>query len=285
MEEHFSYRDSDVLASTRVGEFLQDQVELSGRNTFLFCSDGKMTLEHDGQSLEVSRDRIFFCPPGARLSECMFAPDFRGMLFSVSDRSLQQFLRQWMGLWNQAVYVERMYCVEVSDVDRPLLSALVTTLSRILSLGDDAYPQEYRKDLVYSTLRNFLVGVCCMVGRMRDSSHPVASGSDLFQRFLALLDNTPVKRHPVEWYAERLSTSTKTLGLACREHSCKSAMQWIREYTLSDVRHYLRSTDIPIKEVSMMLGFPNTSFFGQYVKEHLGTTPLGYRQGSGKKCE
>ena len=31
------------------------------------------------------------------------------------------------------------------------------------------------------------------------------------------------------------------------------------------------------KEISFLLGFPNTSFFGKYVKEHFGMTPMEYR--------
>ena len=33
-----------------------------------------------------------------------------------------------------------------------------------------------------------------------------------------------------------------------------------------------------IKEVSHQLGFPNTSFFGKYVKEHFGMTPIQFRR-------
>ena len=38
-----------------------------------------------------------------------------------------------------------------------------------------------------------------------------------------------------------------------------------------------------IKEVSCILGFSNTSFFGKYVREHLHTSPLKYRESVRKK--
>ncbi len=46
---------------------------------------------------------------------------------------------------------------------------------------------------------------------------------------------------------------------------------------MSDITYFLRNTDLSIKEICAKLGFPNPSFFGKYVKEHFGCTPLEYR--------
>ena len=78
-------------------------------------------------------------------------------------------------------------------------------------------------------------------------------------------------------YARELYVTPKYLSLVCKQHSGKTALQWIEEYTLADVDYYLRSTDRSIKEVVNLLGFPNASFFGKYVKEHLGVSPMVYR--------
>nr|WP_314996334.1 helix-turn-helix domain-containing protein [uncultured Prevotella sp.] len=50
---------------------------------------------------------------------------------------------------------------------------------------------------------------------------------------------------------------------------------------MSAITNYLRTTDLSVKEISHRLGFPNTSFFGKYVKDHLGCSPLEYR----RKCD
>jgi AraC-like DNA-binding protein len=46
---------------------------------------------------------------------------------------------------------------------------------------------------------------------------------------------------------------------------------------LEEIRFYLKQTDLSIKQVSNRLNFPNPSFFGKYVKEHLGVTPKKLR--------
>jgi AraC-like DNA-binding protein len=46
---------------------------------------------------------------------------------------------------------------------------------------------------------------------------------------------------------------------------------------LEDIRYYLRQTDLSIKQICDKLAFPNPSFFGKYVKDHFGMTPLEFR--------
>lgn len=82
--------------------------------------------------------------------------------------------------------------------------------------------------------------------------------SDLFPRFLVLLQNNKVKHRQVTDYASELYVSPK-------------------EYTLSDIDYHLRSTEYLVKEIANILGFPNPSFFGKYIKEYLGMSPMEYR--------
>ena len=49
-------------------------------------------------------------------------------------------------------------------------------------------------------------------------------------------------------------------------------------YTLKGIEHRLRYTDMTMQEIANDLNFPNASFFGKYVKDHLGMTPLEYRK-------
>jgi AraC-like DNA-binding protein len=44
------------------------------------------------------------------------------------------------------------------------------------------------------------------------------------------------------------------------------------------IERRLRYTDMTMQEIANDLNFPHASFFGKYVKEHLGMTPLEYRR-------
>ena len=99
-----------------------------------------------------------------------------------------------------------------------------------------------------------------------------------FQRFLDLLHSVEMKHRPVEWYATELCITPKYLSFLCKKNSGKTANEWITEHVLEDIRYYLKQTDYSIKQICDLLGFPNASFFGKYVKEHFGQTPIYFRQ-------
>ena len=98
-----------------------------------------------------------------------------------------------------------------------------------------------------------------------------------FQKFLDLLHSEQIKYRTVEAYADELCISPKYLTAICKKQSGKTAIQWIHEQLLENIRYYLKHTDFSIKQICDKLGFPNTSFFGKYVKDHFGMTPVQLR--------
>ena len=87
-----------------------------------------------------------------------------------------------------------------------------------------------------------------------------------------------MKRRPINEYASELAITPKYLTMLCLKYSNKTASQWIIDYTLEDIRFYLRSSNLSIKEISAKLGFANMSHFGSYVRKHLGMSPSEFRE-------
>lgn len=81
----------------------------------------------------------------------------------------------------------------------------------------------------------------------------------------------------------QLAVTPKYLNVVCKQYSNQTALKWMEHYLLEDVRYYLRNTNLTIKEVSNLLGFPNVSFFGSYVKKHFGVSPVNVRKSEDKK--
>jgi YesN/AraC family two-component response regulator len=98
-----------------------------------------------------------------------------------------------------------------------------------------------------------------------------------FREFTRLLQQYPHKRE-VQWYAKQLDITPKYLSEICKDRSGKSAGEWIADVTVSELKHYLRNTTLPIREVARVMEFPNASFFCQYTKKHTGMTPNHFRK-------
>lgn len=136
----------------------------------------------------------------------------------------------------------------------------------------------YRREIVETLLKTALLALChAFVEDAPEGAKASSTTNELFDRFLELLQQNEVKHRPVEYFAQQLCITPKYLSIVCKRHSQKTAIEWITEYTLSDITYYLRSTNRSIKEISAILGFSNTSFFGKYVREHFRMSPLKYR--------
>jgi AraC-like DNA-binding protein len=134
-------------------------------------------------------------------------------------------------------------------------------------------------EIIQTLIRALLLELCSFLGQITTPilEHKISQGKLLFNRFLSMLSGSNVKRLPINYYAGQLAITPKYLTMLCLKYSDKTASDWIVQYTLEDIRFYLRNTDFSIKEVSAKLGFANMSHFGSYVRKHLGVSPSEYR--------
>jgi AraC-like DNA-binding protein len=82
----------------------------------------------------------------------------------------------------------------------------------------------------------------------------------------------------VDYYAQKLCITSKYLTVVCKQKGGHPALEMIRESTIERIRYQLKNSDKSIKEIATELDFPNLSFFGTFVKQHLGVSPKVYRK-------
>lgn len=95
--------------------------------------------------------------------------------------------------------------------------------------------------------------------------------------FIQMVNADNGSHRSVSYYADRLFYSAKYLSSTIKQVTGKSPIQIINEHAVKEIKHKLKYTDMSIKEIADYFDFPNPSFFGKYVKNHLGMTPLQYR--------
>ena len=107
---------------------------------------------------------------------------------------------------------------------------------------------------------------------------PLGRSEKIVVNFFELLENTQPRSRFLDFYASALCVTPKHLSEVCKRVTGRTALQWITEYIMRDVRYYLLHTDLSIKEIVTHLDFSNSSFFGRYVHNHFGMTPNAYRR-------
>jgi len=272
------YSDNDIVIVDSIQKFAEFSAAHVAMNAIAICTHGKVQGILNGQTIELHKNQVAVIPQNVIIADPMISPDLELKAMFFTNRILQSFLREKMNVWNDVVYVRKMHVITLEEADLHFY----TNFYEMLRLCFDkriSYP--FRTEIIQSLLRGGVLGLCgALKQRMLndDVSIDTYITNNHFQHFLDLLHSTEVKHRTVEWYANELCISPKYLSSLCKKHSGKTANEWITEHVLEDIRYYLKQTDYSIKQICDMLGFPNTSFFGKYVKDHFGMTPVQMRQ-------
>ena len=271
------YSDNDIVIVDNIQKFAEISAAHVAMNAIAICTRGKVQGMLNGQAIELRKKQVAIIPQNVIIANPMVSPDLELKAMFFTNRILQSFLRDKMNVWNDVVYVHRMHVITMEDVDLHFYTNFYEML-RLMFDKSINYP--FRTEIIQSLLRGGVLGLCgALKQRMLNDgvSIDTHTTNNHFQHFLDLLHSIDVKHHTVEWYANELCISSKYLSALCKKHSGKTANEWITEHVLEDIRYYLKQTDYSIKKICDLLGFPNPSFFGKYVKEYFGQTPAQFR--------
>lgn len=272
------YSDDDIVIIDNVKTLMQTSLAMVNMNLITVGIEGKAQGVMNGRMVEIHKNQVVICPPNVSLCDFMMSPDFEFKAMFLTNRILQSFLREKMSVWNEVMYIHKMNVLTMDWQDVEFYSHFYDMLKLCIDYGKD---DPYHTDIIYSLLRGAFLGVC---GRLKklvpqtDTSQGGTAGTSLFQRFLDLLNSGDIKHRTVNSYADELFVTPKYLSSVCKKCSGKTANEWITEHVVEDIRYYLQQTDLSIKQVCNQLGFANPSFFGKYVKEHFGMTPMQIRR-------
>lgn len=257
-------RDVDNLSTLRMNY-----------NSIIYCRGGRILVEIGGNNqINVKPGQLFLIPRGKLVQPMMVSTDVEASALLFSDRALKSILGNQINIWNKAMYMKEIYVLESAN----WLEAFGEYTRCIFQR--DPMPILY-DEITSSFLRMLMLLLCEELMKHEDMMHSddisTMHDKEIFNQFLQLLANQKQKRQRVSFYANQLNITSKYLSTVCKRVSGKSPIRWIIESVMQDGYSLLTETDLSVKEISNILGFPNSSFFGQYFREQAGITPIEYR--------
>ena len=280
------YSDNEIVVVDSIQQFTQISSAHVAMNAIVICTSGKAQAQMNGIQMELHRNQIAIIPQNVTVTDVMVSPDFDVKGMFLTNRILRSFLNEKISVWNDMMYIHRQHIVTMDEDEILFYTHFYDMLTLAIEKGKE---NPYHTEIIQALLRSAILGLCGTMKWMllADNSplgsaawqrQELSSGKSHFQRFLDLLHSTDVKHRTVEAYANDLYISPKYLTTICKKNSGKTANEWITEHVLEDIRYYLKQTDLSIKQICNQLGFPNPSFFGKYVKDHFGMTPMEFRK-------
>ncbi|MDO4165639.1 MAG: helix-turn-helix transcriptional regulator [Bacteroides sp.] len=256
------------LKSTNPQETVQIEAYL-----IMLCLQGRASLNINGTPYIISTNDIFISLPNSVICDYRPNNDFRCNCIGMSPAYIQRILPIANNTWDvRILFDKKPICrLKAKEVDTfneyyNLLRAKATHSTTTQNSVIDALMQAFIYDMQNFTDRLYV-----------SSTRPFNSGEILFKRLVALLESTYPKNRTVAYYADRLYVSPKYLSSVCKKVSGQNISNIIDQYVLKDVEQLMKYSDKSIKEIADELEFSNLSFFGKYVKRHLGMSPKKLR--------
>ena len=276
------YLDNEIVIVDSIQQLTEISSAHVAMNAIVICTNGRAQAQMNGRQMEIHQNQVAIIPQNVMITDVMISPDFNWKGMFLTNRILRSFLNDKISIWNDMMYIHRQHVVSMDEDEIHFYTLFYDMLTLAINKGKD---NPLHTETIQALLRSAMLGLCGAMQQMLSADNeqlpiensPLSTTKNHFQRFLDLLHSTDVKHRTVEAYANDLCISPKYLTTICKKNSGKTANEWITEHVIEDIRYYLKQTDLSIKQICDKLGFPNPSFFGKYVKDHFGMTPLAFR--------
>lgn len=245
--------------------------------TLLLCVRGRFDAELNGKHFLIGKNDLLFCTPQTIMDHSLMSPDFKGRIIGISERLNKEIFPNSAKIWRQAFLLRQRGRISVPE---EIIEDMETDWDYLKCriVEEDAI---YYMDMMRCLIQALLYRISDKIGTILDPtdvSDTLHSKEYLSREFFDLLAATSPKQRSVAWYANRLCKTPKYLSTVIKRTSGRTASEWIHETVTAEIADLLKNSPKSIKEICDELDFPNLSFFGRYVREHLGVSPTEYRR-------
>lgn len=241
--------------------------------------EGKASVNLNGTVYTAQRNDMLVCTPNIIIENVLTSLDFKCCCICMSPAYIQRIAPVSENLWDTKILFEKTPIYALHTDEATVFCQYYDLLCSKIHL-----PSPVQTKVIDTLMLAFLYDMQYMLNRVIQAApRAFNSGEYLFKRFVELLENSYPKIRRVDYYANELHVTPKYLSAVCKNCSGQTASRLIDSYIIKDIEYLLRHTMKSVKEIAWELSFPNLSFFGKYVKKHLGVSPKVYREGFSQK--
>ena len=276
MYHNLKYNDGEIYFADNItsipGLMKQFKVNFIA---YVIVTEGRLSLDLNGVNYNLDRNSSLFVDRKMVIDNVKHTENFNCVICAMStdvgfaffNKSLLQSI---MHIRNNPVIK-----MEQNEVD------LMMKYYELLTFKMEHQEMNFGRETVRDIIRCFAYDLLSNINKHLDTDAEgdiLRQGDRIYRKFMLLLAEKSNANRSVKSYADELCVSPKYLTGVCRRHSNSTASELIAASMISRIKHLLLYSDLSIKEVAAEMGFDNLSFFGKYVRKHLGLSPNNYRK-------
>lgn len=246
------------------------------------CIEGCIQLDINHKTYKLQAGDSFLGLPNTILSHTMLSPNYKIRLAGFSTRFLQRVVRMEKDTWNTAIHIRNNPVKTIGeDKDKEVFGCYRNLIMAKINDEHHGYHKEVMQHL-FSALFCELMGNLSREMPTPDETNNlqkegITQASYILRKFAELLSKDNGMHRSVSYYADALCYSPKHFSKVVKQACGKTPLDLINETAVEHIKYRLKHSDKSIKEIAEEFNFPNQSFFGKYVKAHLGMSPAQYR--------
>lgn len=262
---------------------LQYPVRFDGFIIF-YLKKGHFTIDVNLNSYELRENSLMIQVPGNIIKVTKFNEERLGdaeMIFVLISKEFMSGIRfDFLKVFQDSMRLLDNPCITLDESQIALANDYFNLARKIISA-----PFTNKREIIGSLLTS-LTYLSTDVwkqkideARKKTDSQRNARLNQIFERFIALVNEYHCSERGMAFYADKLCLTPKYLSKLIKQASGRSAPDWIDEFVILEAKNLLKYTNMAIKEIVFQLHFPNQSVFYKFFKAHTGMTPSEYRNG------
>lgn len=272
------YIDGDMVVLDGIDKVLQvDGTFKFDMIMMVYCTKGRIEFESNSNTHRAKAGDVIICLPNSTWENVMVSPDFDSKIVGVSNKAMQTNVQVNSDFLSLMGYVTRNPVIHLNEERQQMFLKYYALFAHKIKHPHGFYHKEIMHSLLQSSMYELFAIITPYIEYTNDGGN-LKQANLLFKRFIEMLAANNGKIQPVKKYAQDLCITPKYLSNITKTVTGRTALDWIHSYTVKAIDKYLRRSNLSIKEISELLGFPNLSFFGKFTKSHLGMSPTQYRK-------
>lgn len=285
----FDYKDGDLLVIDDIRRLnLSDYEDTTLAFVMaVICMEGRAQCVVEGREYRLAAGDLFVYMPGQVISDILLSQNADVKVIAFAQRAIDRSLYLHKFVWQNQKYVRAHPLFTLSEREWLGIGHYYQLLMAKTQDPDGSFNHDVVRLLFQSLVLEFQMLVDRQRGEVSESEplpmekdSSVRQSTQIYRQFMALLAESKGRIRSVSVFANMQNVTPKYLSKCVKEESGRSPLDLIHETTIATIRQQLRYSSKTVKEICNDLDFPNLSFFGKFVREHLGLSPTEFRQQS-----
>ncbi|MCR4582804.1 MAG: helix-turn-helix domain-containing protein [Prevotella sp.] len=266
--------DQSVIIIDSIGVLPENEPYYSKDIFIAICTNGKAQLVYDGTPIIINKDEVFVGLPGSVLSDYLLSPSFNCKILTINPEEIITSNELHSKILNSSLHFKNNPIAKMTEGEKDMLFGYYNLI--IQRIENSEHP--FYKDIIHSLLNAFLLEIIGLLTHgVDEETSSTLHGEQIVTRFVQMVNENAGRERRVDYYADQLNITSKYLSTLVRSVLSRTPSDIIQMVTMKEIERLLHYSDKSIKQISNMMNFPNTSFFGKYFKQHAGMTPMTFR--------